>query len=306
MLASLGERIDEIAIPARQNRLAFLKNLDDTNIWKIQLKTVDSLAAGQSMKIIASSRFDQRPAISPDGSQIAFESNRDGYSEIWLIKAATGETRRLTDLKPLAGSPRWSPDGRWIVFDGRVKSSSCLFRTSVLGGAAQRLTPIEGSADTLPVYSPDGQWIYFTSNRSGRHQIWRMPAAGGMATLETEGLGTAPEVSPDNRFLYYLEKVWDPSHLWRKDLRTGDVTLVANQILFRGYAVGKNAIYALRDGRPNIQLLALSQDGKQSRVVALLSTSIVSGISLSPNEDALYYAQFDNSGHELMLVNHFQ
>ncbi len=305
LLASLGERIDDLSVAAHRNRMALLRNLDDTNIWKLQLKAAGASATGQVTRVVASLRSDQRPAVSPDGSKVAFESDRNGFQEIWVSDLLTGEASPRTALQSLSGSPTWSPDGRWIVFDGRSGGSSVILKVPLSGGAPQQVTPATGHANLLPVASPDGRWIYFSSNRAGRYQIWRVPFNGGSAEPQTESDGTAPALSADGRFLYYLEKFWTPSRLWRKDLLTGQTSLVADQVFFRGYAVGRNVIYLCREAGRNLQLLAVTLDGRQARFVETMPSSTVGGLSLSKNEDALYFAQLDSSGDEIMLVNKF-
>jgi Tol biopolymer transport system component len=57
--------------------------------------------------------FDQQPAWSPDGSKIAFVSQRDGNSEIYVMHADGSNQTRLTDDD---ANPAWSPDGRKIAF----------------------------------------------------------------------------------------------------------------------------------------------------------------------------------------------
>src|SRR5438270_7182341 len=67
-------------------------------------------------------RFVGDPAISPDGSRVAFtvttlSEERDEYlTNIWLVDLAGGVPRRLTSGPKRDRSPRWSPDGRRIAF----------------------------------------------------------------------------------------------------------------------------------------------------------------------------------------------
>ena len=55
--------------------------------------------------------FHGPPAWSPDGSKIAFNSNRSGNWEIWAMDADGGNCVKLTAMKKLNSLPRWSPDG---------------------------------------------------------------------------------------------------------------------------------------------------------------------------------------------------
>jgi dipeptidyl aminopeptidase/acylaminoacyl peptidase len=57
---------------------------------------------------------------SPDGSRVAFVSNRDGTSQIWIIPSDAGEARKLTSFPPGVSDIVWSPDGRRLAFSADV------------------------------------------------------------------------------------------------------------------------------------------------------------------------------------------
>jgi len=80
------------------------------SLMLIDLKTkkVTPLTSGTSS--------DSRPRWSPDGSTIAFNSNRDGKSQIWLLPMTGGEARKLTNMPIGASDAEWSPDGKQLLF----------------------------------------------------------------------------------------------------------------------------------------------------------------------------------------------
>lgn len=116
--------------------------------------------------------YDYNPAWSPDGMQVAFDSNRDGNYDVYLMDANGKNVRRLTYEG--GSSASWSPDGKKIAFfsdrDGNPEIYLLDLECSrehpqyLCDAAAQRLTRHPRS-DYNPAWSPDGEHILFQSNR---------------------------------------------------------------------------------------------------------------------------------------------
>jgi Tol biopolymer transport system component/DNA-binding winged helix-turn-helix (wHTH) protein len=206
-----GGEINHFTIAPNQRDLAFTQRLNDTLIEVVRKDQTCT---------INSSRIDHSPRFSPDGTQIAFVSNRSGNHEIWIAGGDCLDSRQLTSFRELGvGSPRWSPDGTRLVFDRQVDGQSEIFTIAVDGSGLQRLTS-NPTTDFMPAWSADGRTIYFGSNRSvGKHvwQIWSIPAAGGAAVQVTREGGREAIESADGRFLIYTNR----GRLWRKDLVSG-------------------------------------------------------------------------------------
>lgn len=196
---------------------------------------------------INSTRYDDTPRFSPDGSMIVFTSNRTGWDELWVARADCTQVRQLTRFRELGvGSPRWSPDGQKIVFDRREKSESDIYTIGLDGSALLKVTDSVGS-NTMPAWSPDGKWIYFTSNR-GRsvmvNNIWKVPAMGGEVVQVTREAGMEPSFTSDASILYF-NKI---DHIWKKDLTTGEeseVSELSDYRILRLWEVGADSIFCV-------------------------------------------------------------
>ncbi|MCP2521160.1 S9 family peptidase, partial [SCandidatus Aminicenantes bacterium Aminicenantia_JdfR_composite] len=63
-----------------------------------------------------SPKRDYYPRWSPDGSKIAFLSDRDGKTQIWIINPFGGEAEKLTNSKTGVKSFKWFPDSKKIAY----------------------------------------------------------------------------------------------------------------------------------------------------------------------------------------------
>ena len=108
--------------------------------------------------------WNQTPIWSPDGSQIAFTSDRDGNQEIYVMKADGLNQNRLTSnlTQDFLGS--WSPDSSQIAYSSIRDGSFDIIVMDVDGSNQTNLTD-NPSRDWNCTWSPDGSRIAFTSNR---------------------------------------------------------------------------------------------------------------------------------------------
>ncbi len=198
--------------------------------------------------VINSTRADNFPQLSPDGSQLVFGSDRSGWDEIYQVNADCSKVRQLTNFRELGvGSPRWSPDGTRIVFDRRNRGDSDIYTIDLNGAQTARVSDSIGS-NVLPFWAPGGEWIYYSSNRAiprTAYQTWKVRVSGGEAVIVTPpgtNTRTCPILSPDGKTLYHSRN----NRLVQFDLATGtesEVVELANLYVDRNWDIGKDAIY---------------------------------------------------------------
>ena len=150
---------------------------------------------------------DAWPTFSPDGKQIALFLAKEGpYGDYWLVPAAGGEPRRLTNDEAEGGAPAWTPDGKHIVVSSARTGSLTLWRIPVTGGAPDALTT--GAGDDLdPAVSTDGQRVVFTNVKRSWSLVIHDTLSGNRRTVfETRTSLGSPRFSWDGRLLAFHGK----------------------------------------------------------------------------------------------------
>ena len=295
------------------NRLAWAQSVDDTNIWRLELDATGKPKTAPQ-QLIASTRLDVDARFSPDGSKIAFASNRSGSRQIWVAESTGQRPVQLTSFNGQpSGSPRWSPDGRQIAFDSRAAGNADIYVISAEGGNPRRLTT-DPSKQALPSWSRDGTWIYFCSDcNSSNQQIWKMPAAGGQAIQVTQHGGFDNVESSDGQYLYFTKGYQVPG-IWRMPVAGGEETLVLNHHSagqWRYWAVKEQGIYFATAETPEHPLLEFFSfaSGKVMPIATLekkISYFGFAGLDVSPDGRWLLWQQLDQEGSDIMLMDNFR
>lgn len=152
---------------------------------------------------------DLDPAWSPDGSRIAFASDRDGNREIYVMNADGSGLRRLTNVPGADHSPSWSPDGSRIMFVSERDGNAEIYVMSADGANPVRVTTHVGS-DVDPAWSPDGTRIAFASSRDGLFALYLMNTDGsGITRLDLVGSreDMEPAWSPDGTRIAFSRRI---------------------------------------------------------------------------------------------------
>ena len=158
----------------------------------------------KAQRLTDATAADKDPAWSPDGTRIAFASNRDGKYELYVMRSDGSALERLTLNDDSDERPSWSPDGTKLAFMREHAGVTDIYTIDVATRREQLLTPEPGS-DSEPAWSPDGTRIAFNSARIGNFEIYVMQADGShqVGVTGDPARDTYPAWSPDSRQIVF-------------------------------------------------------------------------------------------------------
>ena len=213
-IPAAGGRVRQLPIPLKES-IGFpryspdgraLAVVGEDATGKEELFVTD--AAGRGPRVIAPSpgQREGAPAWTPDGTRIAFASDRDGNWEIYDVRADGTGIRRLTNDPAQDLAPVYSPNGRTIVFssDRGGADDLHLFSMNADGTGARQIT--FGASEAAPDFSPDGRKIAYVSQTNGEADIWIADADGSdprPVSSEARIFEYTPRWSPDGDWIAY-------------------------------------------------------------------------------------------------------
>jgi Tol biopolymer transport system component/C-terminal processing protease CtpA/Prc len=195
-----------------------------------------SIEGGDAERLTANPAGHSSPRWSPDGTRIAFSSNRTGQGDIYVLPLAGGDLRRVTYHDIASVVEDWSADGEQIFFSSaREQQGSAIYRVAAEGG-----TPIlwisqpYETLNSLSV-SPDGQVLAFNNSRDrwwrrgpnpyGGADIWIIGSGAGASDFrkfsDYAGMNRWPLWAPDGQGLYFVSDRNGMENLWFQQLGSG-------------------------------------------------------------------------------------
>ncbi|WP_445425493.1 S9 family peptidase [Alishewanella sp. HL-SH06] len=151
----------------------------ESNLWLIEV------ASGKHSPLFADKFSYSQPRWAPDSKRIAFVSDRDGSSQIYVHWLAEQKTAAISQLQVRPSQLSWSPDGKHIAFMAEVSAPTTDFAKSVY----QPKKPAGANWSQSPIvvertyYQADGRGVM----RSAYNQLFVLPSEGGVEQQLTEG-----------------------------------------------------------------------------------------------------------------------
>ncbi len=312
-VTTAGVEIVQPTTARQANRMVYVQSSYEVNIWRMDIPTppvAEPAVEPVVERLIASTRIDSDPRISPDGQRIAFVSDRDGACGIWISNPDGAQALKLTSLESDCWNVtmlRWSPDGNNIAFVEHQAGPGDIYVVSLAGGRKRQLTDAV-TEENAPGWSADGQWVYFSSNRTGASEVWKVPVGGGDPVPVSRDGGFAAFESADGQWVYYTRQ--GVSGLWRMPVGGGATEQVLTALHpddATSWRLVPGGIYFVtRKPSPVISFMDFLT--QEVRLVAPLPANLFtcSQTDVAPDGQWALFAQVDRGERDIMLVENFR
>jgi TolB protein len=272
-------------------------------------RSPSTISFGQTRQVTLDPGLELDPAVSPDGSLLAYSGSSGGARHIFVRTVAGGTPVEVTrDLPGDHVMPRWAPDGSQQLL---VTTETGVFVVPALGGAPR----LVAAGATYASWAPDSRHIVYVqaAAKETYNELMVRDLAGGDARKLAEGLDLhTPAWSPDGRLIAYVSGnspyAYSPSGLGNlgpsavyviSSERGKPIEVVPKQFLNTSPAWTPDSrsllLVSTRDGGRNIYQLRLDRDGRPRGAMERLTTGLAVGtISLSADGRQLAYSVFQN------------
>ena len=199
-------------------------------LWRVSLLggTPEPLAAGGEKAMT--------PAISRQGSLLAYAQDPSGNTKIWRIEVSKATGRGSSPVKFIASTrdestPQYSSDGKRIAFASDRSGSEEIWVCDSDGSNQVKLTNFGGPVGGSPHWSADGSQIAFDSRPEGYSQIYVINAEGGQPRRITTGKSddVAPTWSKDGRWIYFSSNRGGQQQMWKVPVEGGEAVQVTGR-----------------------------------------------------------------------------
>jgi len=275
----------------------------------------DRVETGGTINLTRNVAEDNMPAWSPDGTKIAFISNRDGAEEIYVMSAKGGNVTRLTHTAAVEYTATWSPDGSKIIFDSDRDGNRELYAMNADGSNQTRLTFDPSSDAGLVSFSSDGEQFVFARSSSSerstsyRYDIFVMNADGGGEKQLTRNprFDAEPVWSPDGKSIQFISDRDNNFEIYSINLDGSGETNIsqnpANDYFIAWTPDGKRLICMGDSEKPEFnQIYLMNPDGSGRRQVTSFTDKIVR-VAYSPSAQKFAFVSRRDGNYEIYLTD---
>ncbi len=296
-----GEEASAPAVDPKGGRIAYVRGRGTVDIWRADLTATHPEES--ATRLIYSTRTQALARYSPDGTRIAFQSNRSGSTEIWLTGPDGADPERITSFNgPHTSAPDWCSDGRRIAFDSEASGLSAIYVEDIDERVPRKVVTSENNL-SLPAWSQDCRWLFAIA---GKARLYRLPSSGGPAEPFSKQPSNYAVVIGD-RLVFTV--MWpDGVRFWTKPVSGGLEAPLENMpgLAYREVwtATARGIYYTDTLAKPvTVNLYDFATRTKRSLMTLKQTpTPAGPGLEVSPDGHWLLYSQVESEQSEIVLA----
>ena len=215
-------------------------------------------------------QFSRRPSLTL--TTIAFQGDRDGFQELYLMDYDGRNQRRISGHKSTSGYGSWSPSGDAIAYMSYFSGTPGIYYVDIASGDK---VPIytEGILNLSPSFAPDGERIAFASSRDGNVDVYACERScqNPRRLTRSRAIDTNPAWSPDGSKIAFTSSRSGRPHIYAMDADGNNVRRVSFEGEYNEGAAwspdGSSLVYASRKGN-RFRIAVTSLVDLQARLLA--------------------------------------
>lgn len=227
---TVGAGVASLAVAPDGGSIVYSKVVERSSIQIVDLAMLASSGLAASRPLFAENHLIEHFDLSPDSGLLAFDSNRTGNADLWILQRSSGELRQVTSGPEHDWHPSFTADGHGLVFHSLRDGQRDLYTTTVAGDPPRILAP-DPHKDWVPACSPTRDLVAFVSDRSGNPDVWIVSANGGLPRRLTVHRGNDhnPLFTPDGEEVVFSSNRTGTDELYRIPVGGGEPRRLTDQ-----------------------------------------------------------------------------
>jgi Tol biopolymer transport system component len=263
----------------RDGKSLVVRAAGEKQIPGLAVVSLDGGAVTRISNPVEGAEGDSAPAVSPDGSVIAFvrSSGSDG-ADVYMCDPTGGNIQRLTFDDRMIRGLSWTPDGKELVYSANRAGGNRLWRLAAFGGSPKEI-PIAGRRAQYPAVAPSGNYLAYSDSPTVT-AVWRAnlgspdSAFDERPIIRSAGHESMPAYSPDGRKIANVSDQTGHDEIWMCDDGGGNRVQLTH---FEGADVGrprwspdsKTLVFGVNRDRGSDLYTIAAEPGAKPKQVAL-------------------------------------
>lgn len=280
------------------NTLTFLDIHYQANIWSVNL----SNNKDKLIPLTRAIKYNNMPSFSPDGSQVAFTSNRQGKGSIWLYSLLTNKQYKLFSLEDEnLILPSWSPNGKKLLVSYKNNTEQGCYQYDISNQHFESVGKLEKQYSAC-IYGSNGNIFAMTKEENKASQIIKITANKNVEQLTFNGVNRMMRLN-EKTLIYSLKNSNGLQLMTLSGKKTHIVLPDLHSNLYEHWTAQDGIIYYPKfKGKAGIWRFQVDSE-EDTLVSKHLPSTIGNSLAISPNHKTLLICRTDRVESDIFITS---